>query len=50
MAAVLPLLMAAPGCQMWNANGWNFDRLRDDRAVDVERRLDRDEPLVKSPF
>jgi hypothetical protein len=50
MAAALPLLLVVPGCQMWNAGRINLDRFRDERAVDVERRVDRVEPIVKSPF
>jgi hypothetical protein len=49
-AAALSLLIAASGCQMWHFDGWTLDRFRDDRAVEIEQRLDRDEPIVKNPF
>ncbi|MEX2171228.1 MAG: hypothetical protein WD851_18045 [Pirellulales bacterium] len=29
---------------------WNLDRYRDERAVDIEDRLTREEPIVKNPF
>jgi hypothetical protein len=50
MAAVILLLVPAAGCASWNRAGWNLDRYRDERAVDIDHRLDRAEPIVKSPF
>jgi hypothetical protein len=50
VAGVLALLGSAAGCALWNKDTWNFDRYRDERAVDIERRLDRSEPIVKNPF
>lgn len=38
------------GCALWDTERWNFDRYRDDRAVDIEHRLDRTEPIVQNPF
>jgi hypothetical protein len=35
---------------MWDRETWNVDRLRDDRAVDIDERLSSDEPIVKNPF
>jgi hypothetical protein len=29
---------------------WNPDHYRDERAVDIDHRLDKGEPIVKSPF
>jgi hypothetical protein len=41
------LLGACIGCA---SESWNLDRYRDERAVDIEDRLERDEPIVKNPF
>jgi hypothetical protein len=49
-AAILILVTAACGCALWERDRWNIDRYRDERAVDVERRLERTEPIVKNPF
>ena len=50
-AAVLLLLLGAVGgCQFWDAQHWNPERYRDDRAVDIEERLERAEPVVQNPF
>jgi hypothetical protein len=38
------------GCAMWDKDRWNVDRLRDERAVDIDQRLSNDEPIVKNPF
>jgi hypothetical protein len=45
-ALVAPLA----GCAMWDAERWNVDRYRDERAVDIDQRLSSDEPIVKNPF
>lgn len=29
---------------------WSFDSLRDERAVEIEKRLSRDQPIVQNPF
>lgn len=29
---------------------WNLDHYRDERAMDIEDRLTREEPIVKNPF
>jgi len=50
MAAIMPLLIVCGGCTMWDQDAWNLDRLRDERAVDIEQRLSSDEPVVESPF
>ena len=34
----------------WDSDRWNIDRYRDERAVDIEQRLERTEPIVKNPF
>jgi hypothetical protein len=46
---LLPLASAA-GCALFRKENWNIDRYRDERAVDVDRRLERPEPIVKNPF
>jgi hypothetical protein len=49
--AVITLLIAPlAGCVLFHKDTWNLDRLRDERAVDIERRLERKEPIVKDPF
>jgi hypothetical protein len=50
MAVMLSLPLVASGCARWDQNLWNLDRFRDERAVDIEKRLERDEPIVKNPF
>jgi hypothetical protein len=44
------LLPTAAGCTLWDRHRWNLDRLRDDRAVDIDHRLDQAEPIVQNPF
>jgi hypothetical protein len=52
LAAILFLflLATAGGCALFDKDKWNLDRYRDERAVDIEHRLDRSEPIVKNPF
>jgi hypothetical protein len=50
MAVMLSLLFLLGGCALWNRDRWNLDRYRDERAVDIEQRLERSEPIVKNPF
>jgi hypothetical protein len=50
LAAALFLLATAGGCALFDKDKWNLDRYRDERAVDIEHRLDRKEPVVKNPF
>jgi hypothetical protein len=51
VAAVLLLpLFSAGGCTLMHSDLWNPDHYRDERAVDVDHRLDKAEPIVKSPF
>ncbi len=38
------------GCAAWDSERWDIDRLRDDRALDIEQRLTQDEPIVENPF
>jgi hypothetical protein len=47
------VILLAPlfaGCSMWNAERWNINRLRDERAMDIEDNLSRKEPIVADPF
>jgi hypothetical protein len=46
---LLPLV-AAGGCALWNKEVWNPDHYRDERAVDIDHRLDKPAPIVKNPF
>jgi hypothetical protein len=50
VAALLGLLASAGGCQLFDKDRWKLDNLRDERSVDIERRLERNEPIVKNPF
>jgi hypothetical protein len=50
IAAILLLLVSINGCAVWNKDRWNPARYRDERAVDIEKRLERSEPIVKNPF
>jgi hypothetical protein len=50
LAAIVSSSVVAAGCMSWPKDRWSFDRLRDDRAIDIEQRLDRTEPIVKNPF
>jgi hypothetical protein len=47
---IVSLLAAVEGCALWSNDHWNLDRYRDERAVDIEERLERREPIVKNPF
>jgi hypothetical protein len=50
LAAVVALPILAGGCAVWDRNHWNLDHFRDERAVEIEQRLERTEPIVKNPF
>jgi hypothetical protein len=50
MAAVMSLSIFAGGCAMWDRDRWKLDNYRDAKAVDIEKRLERTEPVVKNPF
>ena len=43
-------LVSAGGCALFHKDTWSVDRYRDERAVDIDHRLDRKEPIVKNPF
>jgi hypothetical protein len=41
---------ALSGCAMFDVERWNLDRYRDDRAVDIDRRLSEERTIVPNPF
>lgn len=43
-------LISAGGCALFRKETWNMDRYRDERAVDVDNRLQKNDPIVKNPF
>jgi hypothetical protein len=50
LAAAMLLPLFAGGCKLMNSDWWNPDHYRDDRAVDIDNRLNKGEPIVKNPF
>jgi len=50
MAAIILPLLSTAGCAMFHKEFWNMDRYRDERAVDIDRRLEANTPIVKNPF
>ncbi len=51
LAAVLILPFFASGCATaLNSENWNLNALRDDRAVDIDKRLEGNKPIVVNPF
>ena len=50
-AIVLPLTTSC-GCAFWDWNkaDWNLERYRDPRASDIDRRLEKNTPIVQNPF
>ncbi|HEX4412826.1 MAG TPA: hypothetical protein VH107_04305 [Lacipirellulaceae bacterium] len=50
VAAVLLLPLFSTGCKLMENDWWNPDHYRDERAVDIDHRLDKAEPIVKNPF
>jgi hypothetical protein len=49
-AAIALLFVPTAGCALFDKDTYNLDRYRDERTVDIERRLERNEPIVKDPF
>jgi hypothetical protein len=50
MAAALALLAISPGCARWTLDDISINKLRDDRAVDIDKRLEGTKPIVVNPF
>jgi hypothetical protein len=50
VAALALLLTSTGGCAFFNVDNWNPNNYRDERAVDIDKRLDSKEPIVKNPF
>ena len=50
LAVSAALLVPIAGCAFFNAENWNPNKYRDERAVDIEKRLDSKQPIVQSPF
>jgi hypothetical protein len=50
-ATLLAIVVASlTGCAMFDAEKWDLNRLRDERAVDVDQRLSERAPIVENPF
>ena len=50
LAAIVAPLVSLSGCAMFHKDFWNVERYRDERAVDIDTRLNKNEPIVKNPF
>jgi hypothetical protein len=50
LAVILAVPLSATGCTLWNKDRWDLNQLRDERAVDIDQRLERNETIVKNPF
>jgi hypothetical protein len=50
LAVILVLPLLATGCTLWNKDRWDLNQLRDERAVDIDQRLERNQTIVKNPF
>jgi hypothetical protein len=50
VAAALVLLVASGCAMLFERNKWDLNRLRDDRAVDIDKRLETTQPDVPNPF
>jgi hypothetical protein len=44
------VLLASAGCARWKLEDFSLNRLRDDRAVDIDHRLEGTKPIVVNPF
>jgi hypothetical protein len=49
-AAAILMLLASAGCAMFERETWDLNRFRDERAVDIDGRLDSPAPVVQNPF
>jgi hypothetical protein len=52
LAVVAAPVISLGGCRIWNfqKDYWNMDHYRDERAVDIDSRLNKNVPIVKNPF
>jgi hypothetical protein len=50
LAATVLAVACAGGCALFRKETWNLDHYRDERAVDIDRRLDKAPPIGKNPF
>jgi hypothetical protein len=50
-ATILAIFVVSlTGCAMFDAEKWDLNRFRDERAVDVDQRLSERPPIVENPF
>jgi hypothetical protein len=47
---LLLTLLPAGGCALMKKETWNLNNYRDERAVDIDTRLEKTGPNVKNPF
>lgn len=50
LAVLLLLVATSGGCARFNPAALDLNRLRDERAVDIDHRLDQNQPIVDNPF
>jgi hypothetical protein len=50
LAAIAAPFISLGGCAMFHKDFWSMDRYRDERAVDIDNRLNKNEQIVKNPF
>ena len=50
LAAIGMLLAQLGGCSTWQNERWSLNNLRDQRAVDIDQRLESSSPIVSNPF
>lgn len=50
LAAIALPLLSTGGCALLDKDTWNWEKYRDDRAYDIDHRLEKSDTGVKSPF
>ncbi len=50
LAAILGTVAFTGGCARWSLEDFSLNKLRDDRAVDIDNRLEGTKPIVVNPF
>jgi hypothetical protein len=50
LAAILSLPIFAAGCTLFDKDRWDLNQYRDERAVDIDKRLEQNATIVKNPF